>query len=212
MKSACLSVRKRTAQKLWDQQRQTDTSPTRCGSWTSSPGTGSLTAPSTYLHCPLLVSQFTSGEATPDWEQLQTSQPTTGWQPNVSGSHWVHSGCRVLGGQMQSPVTGSHNLVPQLQAGGGGESVRGLVSTMCCRETLLQDQLYYVCDTNRPSLTSAVGESPVARGAHGAVSTNHMRPTVALTAKRFTGVALGSDFMAGTGQRSVVEEGRQRNG
>jgi len=71
-----------------------------------------------YLHCPLKVSQFTSGLTMPGREQLQTSHPTSGWQPNVWGSHWVHSGSTVLGGQIQSPVTGSHNLVPQLQAGG----------------------------------------------------------------------------------------------
>lgn len=71
-----------------------------------------------YLHCPLSVSQLTSGVTMPGREQLQTSQPTTGWHPNVWGSHWVHSGRIVLGGQIQSPVTGSHNLVPQLQAGG----------------------------------------------------------------------------------------------
>ena len=72
---------------------------------------------SSHLHCPLSVSQLTSGDTMPGREQLQTSQPTTGWQPNVWGSHWVHSGRSVLGGQIQSPVTGSHNLVPQLQAG-----------------------------------------------------------------------------------------------
>lgn len=71
-----------------------------------------------YLHCPLSVSQLTSGETTPGREQLHTSHPTTGWQPNVWGSHSMHSGRRVLGGQIQSPVTGSHNLEPQLQAGG----------------------------------------------------------------------------------------------
>lgn len=70
-----------------------------------------------YLHCPLSVSQLTSGGSTPGREQLQTSHPTTGWQPNVSGSHSMHSGCSVLGGQIQSPVTGSHSRVPQLQAG-----------------------------------------------------------------------------------------------
>lgn len=85
-----------------------------------------------YLHCPLSVSQLTSGEMMPGREQLQISQPTTGWQPKVWGSHWVHSGRRVLGGQIQSPVTGSHNLEPQLQAGGKG---RG--NTVSYRNTIL---------------------------------------------------------------------------
>lgn len=69
-----------------------------------------------YLHCPLRVSQLVSVETTPGREQLQISQPTSGWQPNAWGSHSMHSGRSVLGGQIQSPVTGSHNLVPQLQA------------------------------------------------------------------------------------------------
>lgn len=62
------------------------------------------------------------------------------------------------------------------------------------------------------TLTSAVGESPVARGAHGAVSANHVGPAVALTAERLAGVALGSDLVAGAGHRPVVEEGGQRDG
>lgn len=61
------------------------------------------------------------------------------------------------------------------------------------------------------TLTSAVGESPVARGAHGAVSANHVRPAAALAAERLACVALGSDLVAGAGHRPVVEEGRQRH-
>lgn len=62
------------------------------------------------------------------------------------------------------------------------------------------------------TLTSAVGEAPVAGGAHGAVSANHMWPAVALTAERLAGVALGSDLVAGAGHRPVVEESGERHG
>lgn len=62
------------------------------------------------------------------------------------------------------------------------------------------------------ALTPAVGESPVARGAHGAVSANHVWPAAALTAERLAGVALGTDLVAGAGHGAVVEEGRQRHG
>lgn len=73
-------------------------------------------AETVYLHWPLPVSQLTSWAVTPGREQLHTSQPTRGWQPNVCGSHRTHSGCRVRGGQMHSPVTGSHKRVPQSHA------------------------------------------------------------------------------------------------
>lgn len=69
-----------------------------------------------YLHWPLCVSQLMSSEVTPGLEQLHISHPTRGWQPNVWGSQVTHSGCRVRGGQMHSPVTGSHRRVPQLHA------------------------------------------------------------------------------------------------
>lgn len=62
-------------------------------------------------------------------------------------------------------------------------------------------------DLFRRTLTSAVGESPVTRDAHGAVSSNHVGSAATLTAKAFTGVALSSDFVAGTRQRAVVNEG-----
>lgn len=61
------------------------------------------------------------------------------------------------------------------------------------------------------TLTSAVGESPVARGTHGAVPADHVGPTAALAAELLAGVALGSDLVAGAGHRPVVEEGRQRH-
>lgn len=61
------------------------------------------------------------------------------------------------------------------------------------------------------TLTSAVGESPVARGAHGAVSANHAGPAVALTAELLAGVALRSDLVAGAGQSTVIEEGGERD-
>ena len=37
----------------------------------------------------------------------------------------MQSGCSVRGGQMQSPVTGSHSREPQLHAGGTGSRVKG---------------------------------------------------------------------------------------
>lgn len=61
------------------------------------------------------------------------------------------------------------------------------------------------------TLTSAVGEPPVARGTHGAVSADHVGPAAALATERLAGVALGSDLVAGAGHRPVVEEGRQRH-
>lgn len=61
-------------------------------------------------------------------------------------------------------------------------------------------------------LTSAVGEAPVARGAHGAISADHVGPAATLAAEQLAGVALGSHLVAGAGQGAVVEEGRQRNG
>lgn len=64
-----------------------------------------------------------------------------------------------------------------------------------------------VNDLFRRTLTSAVGESPVTRGTRGAVSSNHVGPAATLTAKAFAGVTLSSDFVAGTGQRAVVDEG-----
>ncbi len=69
-----------------------------------------------YLHWPSCVLQPISSEATPGLEQLHISHPTRGWQPNVWGSQVTQSGCRVRGGQMHSPVTGSHRRVPQLHA------------------------------------------------------------------------------------------------
>lgn len=61
-------------------------------------------------------------------------------------------------------------------------------------------------------LTSAVGEAPVARGAHGAVSADDIGSAAALTAERVAGVALGADLVAGARHGAVVEEGRQRHG
>jgi len=82
----------------------------------------------TDLHCPLSWSQLASGAKTPGREQLHTSQPTTGWQPKLWGSHRVHSGRTVLGGQMQSPVTGSHRREPQLHAVGEGGGERRYIN------------------------------------------------------------------------------------
>lgn len=64
----------------------------------------------------------------------------------------------------------------------------------------------------RLTLTHAVGESPVARGTHGAVSANHIWPAAALAAEWLAGVALSADLMAGAGHGAVVEEGRQGHG
>ena len=61
-------------------------------------------------------------------------------------------------------------------------------------------------------LTSAVGEPPVARGAHGAVSANHVGSAAALPAERLAGVALRSDLVTRARHRPVVEEGRQGHG
>lgn len=60
-------------------------------------------------------------------------------------------------------------------------------------------------------LTSAVGESPKARGTHGAVSTDHIWLAAALASERLASVAASSDLVAGTRQCSIVEEGRQRH-
>lgn len=57
-----------------------------------------------------------------------------------------------------------------------------------------------------------MGEAPVARGTHGAVSTNHVGPTAALATKRLAGVTLCSDLMATARQRAIIEERRQRRG
>lgn len=180
-----------------------------------------------HLHCPLSVSQLTSGEETPGREQLQTSHPTTGWQPNVWGSHWVHSGLRVLGGQMQSPVTGSHNLVPQLQAAVETAADRSLQARQnvsstyaCfffCWKSIKNDlELEKLKKGNYSSanqrLTSAVGEPPVARGAHGTVSANYIWSAAALTTKCVAGVAFGSDLVTGAWHGAIVEEGWQRHG
>lgn len=62
------------------------------------------------------------------------------------------------------------------------------------------------------TLTSAVGEAPVARGAHGAVPANHVGPTATLTAERLAGVALGADLVAAARQSAVIEEGREGDG
>lgn len=59
--------------------------------------------------------------------------------------------------------------------------------------------------------TSTVGESPVSRRTHGAVSSNDVGPAAALTAEGLAGVALSSDLVAGARHRSVVEERRERN-
>lgn len=67
-------------------------------------------------------------------------------------------------------------------------------------------------ECRRIRLTFAVGESPVARGTHGAVATNHVGPTAALAAERLAGVALCAGLVAATAQRTVVEERRQRCG
>lgn len=64
----------------------------------------------------------------------------------------------------------------------------------------------------RVTLTSAVGEAPVARGAHGAVSANHIGPTATLTAERLAGVALGADLVAAARHSSVIEGGREGDG
>lgn len=60
---------------------------------------------------------------------------------------------------------------------------------------------------NIVTLTSAVGKAPVPRGAHGAVSSNHVGPALALTAEKLAGVALGSHLVTSAGHRPVVEKG-----
>lgn len=72
--------------------------------------------PCPHLHCPLSTSQLVSMAATPCWEQLQTSHPIRGWQPNVCGSHRTQSGRTVRGGQMHSPDMGSQSCAPHSQA------------------------------------------------------------------------------------------------
>lgn len=58
-------------------------------------------------------------------------------------------------------------------------------------------------------LTPTVGEPPVTRRTHGTVSSNHVRPAPALTAKLLAGVALSPHLVASTWHGPVVEESRQ---
>lgn len=154
-----------------------------------------------YLHWPLCVSQLMSSEVTPGLEQLHISHPTRGWQPNVWGSQVTHSGCRVRGGQMHSPVTGSHRRVPQLHAREKTKIIHQSINQPIRRPTMWQT-----------ILTFAVWEAVVSRGTLGTVSANHVGFAHALSTEGLAGVALRTHLVTAAGHSAVIKERRQRHG
>lgn len=154
-----------------------------------------------YLHWPLFVSQLMSSEVTPGLEQLHISHPTRGWQPNVWGSQVTQSGCSVRGGQMHSPVTGSHSRIPQLHAREKTKTTSSIVPS-------ISPSSHHVALI----LTFAVGEAVISRGTLGTVSANHVGFAHALSTEGLAGVALRTHLVTTAGHSTIIKERRQRNG